>query len=135
MPDSTSLPRWLSAVALVVVLWFLVSWPVGLLLEPGRLGRPGELEYFLADFLILLPLALAALAGLRRRAGWALPLFLLMTGGLAYSALHFTVHLVRGQSSTPARAGLVAGVVLLLAGLAVIARRVIRMLTGGGAGG
>jgi len=135
MPDSTSPPRWLSAVALTVGLWFLLSWPIGLLLEPGRLGRPAELEYFLADFLILLPLALAALAGLRRRAGWALPLFLLMTGGLAYSALHFAVHLFRTQSSGVARTGLVAGVVLLLAGLAVIARRVIRMLTGGGAGG
>jgi len=135
MPDSTSPPRWLSIVALVVVLWYLVSWAVGLLLEPGRLGRPGELEYFLADVLIMLPLALAAFVGLRRRAGWALPLFLLMTGALAYSALHFTVHLIRSESSGVARAGLVAGAVLLFVGLAVIARRVIRMLTGGGAGG
>ena len=135
MPASTSPPRWLSIVALLVGLWFLVSWPVGLLLEPGRLGRPAELEYFLADFLIMLPLALAAFAGLRRGAGWALPFFLLMTGGLAYSAVHFTVHLIRGQSSTPARVGFAAGGVLLLVVLGGIARRVIRMLTGGGSGG
>jgi hypothetical protein len=58
-----------------------------------------------------------------------------MTGALAYSALHFTVHLLRSESSGVDRAGLVVGVVLLFVGLAVITRRVIRMITKSGAGG
>jgi len=135
MPETPSPPRWCAAVALVVALWFLVSWSAGLLVDPARLGRLGELEYFLADCVLLLPLALAAFVGLRRRAPWAAPLFLVMAGAVAYSTLHFTVHLIRAQGSGVARVGLAVAVVLLLGALAFLVRRVIRMVAPAGPGG
>ncbi|MGH7559992.1 MAG: hypothetical protein ACRENB_03125 [Gemmatimonadales bacterium] len=114
MTDAPSLPAWLRLAPAVIVLWVVVSWPVGLWLDPDRLTRPGELEYLLADVGILLPLSLAVLVARRRGSASASGLLAAMLGALAYDVAHFGVRTVR-ETSGAARAGVVAALVLLLA--------------------
>lgn len=123
------LPRWLRLVPTAIVLWLMASWPIGLALEPARLAKPGELAYLIADLIILLPLALATAWALRRGSDRAAPLLIATLGALAYDATHFAVRTAQELSSGPARLAVAAGLVLLLAGIAVGLRATLRYLT------
>ena len=109
--------------------WFLVSWPVGLLLAPDRLQRPAELGYLLGDVVVLLPLAVASAIGLLRGRRWASGLSLVVLGGLAYDVVHFGVRSAQEQEAVLVRLAIAAGIVLFLAGLAWVVRRVLVEIT------
>jgi hypothetical protein len=131
-PPRPVLPRLLAFAAFGLV---LVLWVYGLYTEPDRLGRPAELEYFLADWLLLLPLALAAGYGLSRARPWARPLFLVMAGAGGYGALHFVIHLIRAESPVAPRPLLGLALAVILGVLALGVRQVVAALAPPPAGG
>jgi hypothetical protein len=103
--------------------WFLVSWPVGLLLAPDRLQRPA------GDVVVLLPLAVASGIGLLRGRRWASGLSLVVLGGLAYDVVHFGVRSAQEQETVLVRLAIAAGIALFLAVLAWIVRRLLVEIT------
>ena len=112
-------PRWLRLAPAAVALWVAASWPIGLAVDPGRLKRPGEVAYLLADVGILLPLAIAAAVALHRRSPSSRGLLATMLGALAYDATHFGVRTMQELSITGARLAVSAGLLLLLVAIGV----------------
>jgi Kef-type K+ transport system membrane component KefB len=126
----TPLPRWLRLVPWAIIVWLAASWPIGLALDPARLSKPGESAYLIADFAILLPLALATALSVRAGSRRA-PIFLSATlGALAYDATHFAVRTAAELDSGAARAGLALAITLLLIVIAVGLRAVFRHTEG-----
>lgn len=125
-PTSAALPRWLRLTPAAIVLWIAASWPIGLALDPARLQRPGESAYLIADLVILLPLALAAAAALRRRSASARGLLVATLGALAYDATHFAVHTAQEMTTAGGRFAVGAALALLLAGIAAGLRLALR---------
>jgi hypothetical protein len=111
---AASPPRWLRLAPAVIVLWLVVSWPVGLLVEPDRLTRPGELAYLVADLVILLPLAAGTSLAFRKGSMVAPGLLIATFGALAYDATHFAVRTASELESAAARLGVIAALLLLL---------------------
>jgi hypothetical protein len=129
-PTPPPLPRWLRLVPALIVLWLAASWPIGLALNPGRLARPGELAYLVADLAILLPLALATAVALRRGSPRAPSLLVATLGALAYDATHFAVRTAQETPGGMARAGVAAGLCVLLAVIGLGIRAALRHNTG-----
>lgn len=125
-----ALPRWLRLLPAGVVLWLVASWPIGLALDPDRFAKPGELAYLVADFAILLPLAIATELSLRAGSRHAAILLAATLGALAYDATHFAVRTGTELSSGTARAGLAVGITLLLLVIVLGLRAVIRRWDG-----
>ena len=123
---TAALPRWLRLIPAAIVLWVVASWPVGLALDPTRLHKPGELAYLIADFFILLPLALAAAMALRRRAAVASGLVVATLGALAYDATHFAVRTAQELPTAGGRVAVTAGLAVLLAVIVVGLRLALR---------
>lgn len=126
---STALPRWLRLIPAAILLWMAASWPIGLALDPARLQKPGELAYLIADFVILVPLAIAAAAALRRRSTTASGLIVATLGALAYDATHFAVRTAQELSTAAGRVAVTAALAVLLAVIAIGLRRALRDLS------
>jgi hypothetical protein len=117
MSSDASLPLWLRLAPAAIILWMVISWPIGLALDPDRLKRPGESAYLVADLAILLPLAVAAAVALRRRSPVSRGLLATMLGALAYDATHFAVRTAQELPTTGARLAVTTGLALLLAAI------------------
>ena len=85
--------RWL---LIALLLWFAIVWPVAAVVDFDYVWDE-EFAYLVGDFLILVPLILLALHGLRTAKDWAPLVLLVVYGAVAYDATHFLVFLARSE--------------------------------------
>jgi hypothetical protein len=81
---------------IALLLWFALVWPITAVIDFDYIWNK-ELGYMVGDLLILVPLILLTLYGLRRAKTWATLLVLVVLGALAYDATHFLVFLARTE--------------------------------------
>jgi len=89
-------PMRVPAILLLVILGLLaLGWVYGAVANWDEIAsRPVRLAYVIADFGLVIPIGVAAAAGLLRRARWSGPLFALALGLLLFDIAHGVLYLI-----------------------------------------
>lgn len=87
--------NWAVNILFVILVLLALGWVWGAVSNWGEIeSRPVRLAYIICDFLIVIPLGVAAGLGLKRGHAWATPLFPLALGALLFDIAHGVFYLI-----------------------------------------